>query len=188
MYRTGRGRESRVGTTLEEERMGKTILAALLVFAALAAATGPASAQGGEIALPDGSAPPRDESSLYRGAYEVTEDGALILGGDVEYRCEDLVSFGAPAKPGSEDVTVGGAVVEPLTREAVELCAKAGFPPEGAILGASATPSASDVAGGPDVERDDALPETGGPDPRALMLAAAASLATGAALALRAKR
>ena len=163
-------------------------MSTLLVFAALAAAAGPASAQGGEIALPEGSAAPPEEGSLYRGAYEVTEDGALIYGGDVRYRCDELVSFGAPANPGSEDVTVGGAVVEPLTREAVELCAKAGFPPEGAVLGASATPSASDAAGGPEAERDDALPETGGPDPQALMLAAAASLAAGAALALRARR
>lgn len=193
-----RGKDTRVGTPPEEERMGKTILAALLVFALVAAATVPASAQdglsapassqSGQLMPPAGSKAPRDEDSLYRGAYEVTGDGALIYGGDVRYRCDELVGLGAPAKPGSEDVTVGGGVVEPLTREAVELCAKAGFPPEGAVLGASATSSASAAVEGPDAEQGDALPETGGLNPPALMLAAVASLAAGAAVALRAKR
>lgn len=137
-----------------------------------------APAQGGEIWLPDASTAPRDEGSLYRGAYEVTEDGALIYGGDVVYQCEALVSLGAPAKPGDEDVTEDGAVVEPLTREAVELCAEAGFLPAGAVLEAPASPVAS---AGP----DGALPETGGPSlPVPLLAAAAALLATGL-LALR---
>ena len=137
-----------------------------------------APAQGGEIWLPDASTAPRDEGSLYRGAYEVTEDGALIYGGDAVYQCEALVSLGAPAKPGDEDVTEDGAVMEPLTREAVELCAEAGFPPAGAVLEAPASPVAS---AGP----DGALPETGGPSlPVPLLAAAAALLATGL-LALR---
>ena len=146
---------------------------ALALLALAAAAASPASAQAGQLATPEGSALPRDDGSLYRGAYEVTEDGALIYSGDVEYRCEDLVRWGAPAKPGSEDVTVDGSVVEPLTREAVELCAEAGFPPEGADLGGSAPPSASATAGA-------RLPETGGPAPPAavgLLLAGALLLA-----------
>lgn len=75
-----------------------------------------------------------DNGSLYSGAYEVTKDGDLIYGGDIVVRCEDLVKMGAPARPGSEDVTFNGSVMEPLTREAVEFCAEAGFNPEGATL------------------------------------------------------
>jgi hypothetical protein len=178
--------------------MVKAVVAALLAFAAVVAATSPASAQetsaqGGQFAPQEGSKAPRDEGSLYRGAYEVTEDGALVYGGDVVYGCGGLVALGAPAKPGGEDVTEDGAVVEPLTREAVELCAEAGFPPAGAILKAPASSNASssapDAAGGPDEgQPDDALPGTGGPDPLALTLAALASSAAGATLALRAKR
>ena len=177
--------------------MVKAVLAALLVFAAAAMATSPASAQGtpahgGQFAPPEGYKAPRDEGSLYRGAYEVTEDGALVYGGDVVYGCGGLVALGAPAKPGGEDVTEDGAVVEPLTREAVELCAEAGFPPVGAVLEATApsdAPStASAAADGADEGQSDALPETGGPDPRALILAALASSAAGAAVALRAER
>ena len=54
-------------------------------------AAAPASAQDGYVATPEPSAPPRDDGSLYRGAYEVTEDGAPVYGGDVEVRCKDLV-------------------------------------------------------------------------------------------------
>jgi hypothetical protein len=178
--------------------MVKTILAALLVFAAVTPATALAfaqgtSARGGQLALPEGSMAPRDEGSLYRGAYEVTEDGALVYGGDVVYGCGELVALGAPAKPGGEDVTEDGAVVEPLTREAVELCAEAGFPPAGAVLEAPASSgpssSASASSGGLDEgQPDDALPETGGPDPLASVLAAVACSAVGAALVLRAGR
>ena len=86
---------------------------------------------------PGATTPARDNSSLYSGAYEATKDGDLIYGGDVIYRCEDLVkmgapAMGAPAKPGPEEKTINGSIVEPLTREAVELCARAGFPPDGA--------------------------------------------------------
>ena len=137
-----------------------------------------APAQGGEIWLPDASTAPRDEGSLYRGAYEVTDDGALIYGGDVVYQCEALVSLGAPAKPGDEDVTEDGAAVEPLTREAVELCAEAGFPPAGAVLEAPASPVAS---AGP----DGALPETGGPSLPVPLLAAVAALLAAGLFALR---
>lgn len=89
---------------------------------------------------------------------------------------------------------MGGSVMEPLTREAVELCAKAGFLPEGAAASASAAPSvsatssASATAGATDADGDDALPETGGLALPGLLLAAAAPLAAGALLALRAKR
>lgn len=153
--------------------MGRTVLLAAVLLAATT--TTPAFAQGGEVALPDGSAPPRDDGSLHRGAYEVTEEGALIYGGDVEYRCEDLVVFGAPAEPGSGDVTVDGGVVEPLTREAVELCAKAGSPPEGAIL---SIPASQNVAGADGIET---LPGTGGP-PFAASLLGAATLASAVAV------
>ena len=91
--------------------------------------------QGAVAAPPPGATiPARDNSSLYSGAYEATKDGDLIYGGDVILRCEELVKMGAPAKPGTEDVTSEGNVMEPLTREAVELCARAGFPPEGATF------------------------------------------------------
>jgi len=163
--------------------MVKTVLLAAILLAMTAS---PAIAQ--QVAPPDGAAFPRNESSLYSGPYEVTEDGDLIYGGDVGFECEDLVRMGAPAKPGTGDVVAGGGVVEPLTREAVELCAEAGFPPAGAVVGAPALSNAPDAAGGPDARRDDALPETGGPDPLALILAAVASLAVGAPLVFRAKR
>ena len=145
--------------------MAKTVLLAVVL---LAAATAPALAQGVEVAPPEGSAPPREEGSLYSGAYEVTEDGELVFGGDVGFECGNLVGMGAPTEPGDEDVTVDGDVVEPLTREAVELCAEAGFLPEGAGLGGSAPPGAR-------------LPETGGPAPPAamgLLLAGALLLAS----------
>jgi hypothetical protein len=35
-------------------------------------------------------------SADHRGAYEATEDGALIFGGDVGFGCEGLRKFGAP--------------------------------------------------------------------------------------------
>jgi hypothetical protein len=174
--------------------VGKTVLLALVLLAMIAAAASPASAQGAQAATPEPSAPRGDDGSLYRGAYEVTEDGALVYGGDVEVRCEDLVRLGAPAKPGSEDATVDGSVVEPLTGEAVELCAKAGFPPKGATLddsassSASATPSASATASAPDADGGHTLPETGGLALQGLLLAAAATGAAGALLALRVGR
>ncbi|MDP8901487.1 MAG: hypothetical protein M3N33_10185 [Actinomycetota bacterium] len=151
--------------------MGKTILLAAVL---LVAAATPAFAQGVEVAQPDGASPPREEGSLYSGAYEVTEDGDLVYGGDVGFECEYLVRMGAPAEPGAEDVTVDGGVVEPLTREAVELCAEAGFPPRGATFDASV---ASASAGGT------GLPETGGPAfPAPLLPAAVVPLAAGALL------
>ena len=78
----------------------KAVLLSLALLALVATAASPASAQAGQLAPPDGSALPLDDGSLYRGAYEVTEDGALIYGGDVEYRCEDLVRLGAPLSLG----------------------------------------------------------------------------------------
>lgn len=151
--------------------MGKTVL---LVTVLLVAAATSAFAQGAEVAQQDGASPPREKGSLYSGAYEVTEDGDLVYGGDVEFECEYLVRMGAPAKPGDEDVAVDGGVVEPLTREAVELCAAAGSPPRGATFDASA---ASAAAGGT------GLPETGGPAFLAPLLpAAVVPLAAGALL------
>lgn len=67
--------------------MGKTILLAAVL---LVAAATPAFAQGVEVAQPDGASPPREEGSLYSGAYEVTEDGDLVYGGDVGFECEYL--------------------------------------------------------------------------------------------------
>ena len=172
--------------------MGKTacLAAVLLVVAAT-----PAFAQAAQVALLDGSAPPRETSSLYSGAYEVTEDGDLIYGGDVGFECEHLVRMGAPAEPGAEDVTAEGDVVEPLTREAVELCAEAGFPPRGATFDASATSVASDSASAPpsapaETVGGAGLPKTGGPaPPTPLLPAAVVPLAAGALLlAFRAAR
>lgn len=160
--------------------MGKTVLLMLVLVALVAA---PVSAQISGDAFPPGTALPRDDDSLYRGAYEVTEEGALIYGGDVEYRCEDLVGFGAPAKPDQGDATAGGSVLEPLTREAVELCAKAGFPPKGATMGASATASAAGDHG------TETLPGTGGPPFVAALLLGAVALASAVpVLALRVRQ
>ena len=159
--------------------MGKMVLVAAVLLAATT--TTPAFAQGVQVAPPDGSAPARDDGSLYSGAYEVTEDGDLIFGGDVGFECEGLVTMGAPAEPGAEDVTVDGGVVEPLTREAVELCAKAGFPPEGATLEASASSSSTGA------HRTETLPGTGG-TPFAALLLGAAALSAAAVLASRVRR
>lgn len=131
----------------------------LLVVVLMVIITVPSAfAQSGSVAVPEGTTSPlRNESSLYRDDYEVTEKGALIVGGDVKYRCEDLVRFGAPAEPGTDDVTVADGVVEPLTRDAVELCAEGGFPPKGTTLETSTTSSAAGTDG---LEQ---LPGTGGP-------------------------
>ena len=100
------------------EVVQKTLLLAVLLAGMIATTALPAMAQTeSEVATPDGAAAPRNEGSLYRGAYEVTEEGDLIYGGDVRFECKDLVRFGAPAMPGSKEQTTGGAVVEPLTRE-----------------------------------------------------------------------
>lgn len=172
--------------------MRNTVLLALILPALVAAAISSASAQGAETALPPGAVSPRDEGSLYRGAYEVTEDGSLIYGGDVEYGCEDLVAFGAPAKPDDEGPTADGKPLEPLTRGAVELCVKAGFPPEGAVLdvpapaSAPATTDASASASGAAAGGGGTLPETGGVAP-SLLPAATVAAAGALLLTLRAR-
>lgn len=134
---------------------------ALILSTLVPASAAPALAQGeGNVRAPDpapdGAAPATDDNTLYRGSYAVTEEGALIYGGDAVYQCDDLVRLGAPANPGSETPTINGSVLEPLTREAVELCAKAGFPPEGAIFSDSTEPGTLEAS-----ERD-TLPTTGG--------------------------
>ncbi len=181
---------------MKRDTMGKTVLLAAVL---LVTAATPAFAQGGQVAPPDGSAPPRDDGSLYSGAYEVTVDGDLIFGGDTGFECEYLVRMGAPAKPSAEDVTVDGDVVEPLTREAVELCAEAGFPPQGATFDASATSGASPPASSTsasaspiapaDATGDTRLPETGSPAlPAPLWLATVVLPAAVAVLAFRTRR
>ncbi len=52
--------------------MGKTVLLMLVLVALIAA---PVSAQISGDAFPPGTALPREDDSLYRGAYEVTEGG-----------------------------------------------------------------------------------------------------------------
>ena len=117
--------------------MRNAFLLAVVLFLALMPTAPSAAAQeaAGNVALPEGSAPVLNEGSLYSGPYEVTEDGDLIYGGDAVYGCEDLGGFGAPTTSGSGDATLRGVPVEPLTREAVELCTRAGFPPsqDGAV-------------------------------------------------------
>lgn len=152
----------------------RTVLLALALFTLVVASAGPALAQGAlaqseaNVKAPDpgSTVPEHDDNTLYSGPYAVTEDGALIFGGDTVQQCEDLVRLGASAKPGSEAPTANGYPVEPLTREAVELCAKAGFLPEGAVLDAE-TDSGTVEASGHDV-----LPTTGGSALSALMLGA----------------
>lgn len=183
---------------MKGDTMGKPVLLAAVL---LVAAATPAFAQGVQVAPPDGSAPPRDDGSLCSGAYEVTVDGDLIFGGDTGFECDYLVRMGAPAKPSAEDVTVDGGVVEPLTREAVELCAEAGFPPQGATFDASATSGASTPASSTsasaspspiataDATGDTRLPETGSPALSApLWLATVVLPAAVAVLAFRTRR
>ena len=150
----------------------RTVALTLVMLAFVAASVVPALAQDEEnVKAPDPSptvaAPARDDNTLYSGPYAVTEDGALIHGGDSVYQCKDLVTLGAPAKPGSEGPNVNGYPLEPLTREAIDLCTKAGFPPVGAILGASASPNTLETG---DL---DTLPATGGLALSALVMGAA---------------
>lgn len=135
----------------------------LILFALVAAPIAPALAQDMVEEEPTVTAPPeRDNGSLYSGSYVATEDGALIYGGDVIYRCKDLVRMGAPAKPGSRGPRINGAVLEPLTREAVELCAEAGFTPAGATTNVPASSDVSATTVASETGRGNALPVTGG--------------------------
>ncbi|MGB3635690.1 MAG: hypothetical protein WA982_16765 [Rubrobacteraceae bacterium] len=135
----------------------------LILFALFVTPIAPASAQDVVREAPTETATPeRDDGSLYSGAYVATEDGSLIYGGDVVYQCEDLVRLGAPAKSGSREPSINGTVLEPLTREAVELCAEAGFPPAGATINVPALSDASATTDTPETERDTTLPATGG--------------------------
>ena len=127
---------------------------------------------------PSGTVPKRDDSTVYNGPYMVIEDGALVYGGDSVYRCKDLVTLGAPAKPDSKVLTFKGRPLEPLTREAVELCAKAGFRPEGAVL------SVPTSLGTPDTDKRGTLPATGGPTLPTVVTGAAALAAIGTLLVL----
>ena len=144
----------------EGDGMRSTVLLAVVLFGALVPATPSAAAQeaAGNVALPEGSAPALNEGSLYSGPYEVTEDGDLIYGGDAVYRCEDLGRFGAPTTSGSEDATLRGVPMEPLTSEAVELCDEAGFPPSQDEAATTGAPPQYDGRTPAPV-----LPTTGGP-------------------------
>lgn len=141
--------------------MGKAVLLALVLLMTVAAAASPASAQGAQAATPEPSAPAGDDGSFYRDEYEVTEDGTLIIGGDVSFPCEDVSSFGAPAGASS----AGRATLEGETEEYAEVCRAAGFSPDGGML-----------------------PETGGLALPGLVLAAGAFGVTGALFALRVRR
>lgn len=127
------------------------LLLLLAPFVLASTATAPASAQEMGVerpARPSDPAPTRNDNTLYRGIYAVTEDGTLIYGSDTVYRCEDLVRLGAPAKPGSKGPRINGTVLEPLTQEAVELCAEAGFPPADATINVPASSDASEAKRG----------------------------------------
>ena len=163
--------------------MRNTVLLAVVLFGAFVPTAPSAAVQeaAGNVALPEGSAPVLDEGSLYSGPYEVTEDGDLIFGGDVVYGCEDLGRFGAPTTPGSGDATLRGVPVEPLTREAVELCTRAGFSPSQDEAATTGAPPQYDGRTPAPV-----LPTTGGLDP--LPTAAALFALTGVLLVLGARR
>jgi len=91
-----------------------------LALMALMAIIPPASAQ---LA---GTGQPSPGSYLWS-PYVVTRDGNLTYDGDITVRCKDLTELGAPLGSRSDE----NSSIEPLTVEAVELCAEAGFAPSG---------------------------------------------------------
>ncbi len=139
--------------------MGRMVLLAAFLLAAVATTASPAFAQAGEVAPPSATdeqpAPSRDDDTLYFGEYAVTEDGTLIIGGDVSIRCED-VGLSDGALPGAND-PAAQAQMEQSMREMIRACRAAGFPTAADVpASASATASASASGNG------SALPDTGG--------------------------
>lgn len=126
----------------------------------VATAASPAAAQ-----LAGGPPPPE---------YQVTEGGDLIIGGDVQIACDDLLLL-AEEQAGQER----------LLAEYIEICTEAGFPPQSPDSGASASPDASASPSAP--AAGGTLPETGGPAPVLLGLGAVAATC-GLLLARRAAR
>lgn len=166
----GPGRNAAMSRPLQE----KAIVIAFVLTAWGVAMAPPALAQegAGQVALPEGAPPEINGGSLYSGPYEVTKDGDLIYGGDVRYGCEDLPRFAALAEQDPEGA--GGESEDAFLKDAIGLCAEAGFPPEGAT-----SPAA------PAVPSVDALPTTGGPTltpAPSLVVAAVAALAARLAL------
>ena len=154
-----------------------TLAAVLLAAFALPAL---AFAQAGDDldALTDADAS-RDDGTLYFGEYAVTEDGTLIIGGDVLVRCEEAGLLDG-ALPGAGDPSAQ-VRMEQLLREQIQACQAAGFPT--ASTSASASPSASASAPG----YGSALPDTGGPALRpvlAMVVLCAAIAATASVLSI----
>ncbi len=145
--------------------MGKTVLpAAVLVvtLAALLALATPAFPQTSSMDLAAD-----EEGNLvapHPPEYQVTEDGTLIIGGDVLVRCAEV---GLDDYPLGADDPVVRAQIERSLRESARACRAAGFPT-----------AADDSLG--------ALPETGGAPP--LLPIGLLLLAGGGLVALRGTR
>ncbi len=72
--------------------------------------------------------PSRDKNVvLFRDEYTVTKDGNLIIGEDVQVRCNEPLALGIGAPSGDRKVQ---RQMEQDQREQVRLCTKAGFPPD----------------------------------------------------------
>ena len=143
--------------------MGKTFVMVAVLFAALAAAT---AAWAQEV----GVGPP-DEVIYSQGNYAVSEDGFLIIDGDVAILCSEVGIDGAsPAdQPPSGSVSEEAqAQAQRARNEEIRACQAAGFP------------TATDVSSA-------ALPETGGAPPL-LLTGLLLLLAGGGLVALRGTR
>ena len=72
--------------------------------------------------------PSRDKDVvLFKDEYVVTKDGNLIIGGDVQVRCKEVLAFSTQVPSGNREIR---KQLEQDQREQAELCTKAGFPPD----------------------------------------------------------
>ena len=142
--------------------MAKTVLPAAVLVVTLAALLALATPAYPQVSSEDLAAD--EEGNLVAPRppeYQVTEDGTLIVGGDVLVRCAEVGLGDDP--PGADDPAIR-AQIERSLREAAQACQAAGF--------ATATDDSLE-----------ALPETGGAPP--LLLTGLLFLAGGALFAVR---
>ena len=149
---------------------------ALALVAAVATAASPASAQ------MTGNGPAESE-------YQVTEGGTLVVGGDVEVPCSTVGRRDPSVRKAAPAVR---AEMERSIRAEIRACRDAGFPTfsadgdtDGSLYSphASGSSGASAVPGGGGV-----LPQTGGAAFPGLVAGAGLVVASGALLALHARR
>jgi hypothetical protein len=105
-----------------------TALLALAISLLSACAQNP-SAEGvdASAARADTQGPPHDDVILDKDEYAVTKDGNLIIGGDVQVRCKDIMAVSIQVPSGNREIR---KQLEQDQREQAELCTKAGFPPD----------------------------------------------------------